>query len=226
MVYIRYNGINNTDIGIIMNDNKQNSENTRAENTAVRPAAEDGKKKVISMAMKVDEGIANEFRKMAKETGMEQGNLLNAMIENYRLNEDRILYKEHADDIQLMRDLTATINYKYLALIAQNKVEAERIRAKDAKRIEKLEKDKQNLLEDRENWKGSVERNTQLEHEVIELKDQIRKLETMIDQLTTSHKNEIDALNNKHNADMTAMAQEYAQKYMKFVEDTTSGKTK
>ena len=204
----------------------QNLENIDMDNLENRPAAEEGKKKVISMAMKVDEGIANEFRKMAKETGMEQGNLLNAMIENYRLNEDKTLYKDHADDIQLMRDLTATINYKYLALIAQNKIEAERIRAKEAKRIEKLEKEKQNLLEDRENWKSSVERNTQLEHEVIELKEQLRKMENMIDQLTSVHKNEIDALNNRHNAAMTAMAQEYAQKYMKFVEETTSAKQK
>ena len=209
-----------------MNRTIQNLENTNMDNLENRSAAEEGKKKVISMAMKVDEGIANEFRKMAKETGMEQGNLLNAMIENYRLNEDKTLYKDHADDIQLMRDLTATINYKYLALIAQNKIEAERIRAKDAKRIEKLEKEKQNLLEDRENWKSSVERNTQLEHEVIELKEQLRKMENMIDQLSSTHKNEIDALNNRHNAAMTAMAQEYAQKYMKFVEETTSAKQK
>ena len=32
------------------------------------------------------------------------------------------------------------------------------------------------------------------------------------------HKNEIDALTNKHNAAMTEMAQSYAEKYMKFVE--------
>ncbi len=182
------------------------------------------KKKVISMAMKVDEGIANEFRKMAKETGMEQGNLLNAMIENYRLNEDRTLYKEHAEDIQLMRDLTATINYKYVALIAQNRIEAERIHTKDAKRIEKLEKEKQDLLEERENWQNSAERNAKLEHEVLELKEKLRKMENMVDQMAVSHKNELDALNNKHNAAMTAMAEEYAQKYLKFVEQTTSGK--
>ena len=84
------------------------------------------KKKIISMAMKVDSATANEFRKMAKETGMEQGMFLQAMIENFRLNEDKTLYKEHADDIQLMRDLTATINYKYVALIAQNKIAEEK----------------------------------------------------------------------------------------------------
>ena len=61
------------------------------------------------------------------------------MIENFRLNEDKKLYKDHAEDIQVMRDLTATINYKYVALIAQNKVEAERAHTKDAKRIEELE---------------------------------------------------------------------------------------
>ena len=33
------------------------------------------------------------------------------------------------------------------------------------------------------------------------------------------HKNEIDALKNKHNAAMTEMAQSYAEKYMKFVEE-------
>ena len=35
--------------------------------------------------------------------------------------------------------------------------------------------------------------------------------------MTASHKNEIDTLTNKHNAEMTEMAQSYAEKYMKFV---------
>ena len=186
--------------------------------------SDSSRKKAFPMAMKVDENTATEFRKMAKETGMEQGNLLKAMIDNYRLNQDQILYKEHADDIQLMRDLTATINYKYLALIAQNRVEAERIHAKDAKRIEELEKANLEFQEDQKALRSSIERNTQLEHEVIELKEMLHKLENTIEQMAAQHKNEIDALTNKHNAAMTEMAQEYAQKYMAFVEQTTGKK--
>ena len=112
------------------------NENIAAENTVSgQGTVDDQKKKIISMAVKVDENIANDFRKLAKETGMEQGSFLKAMIENFRLNEDKTLYKEHAEDIQLMRDLTATINYKYVALIAQNRIEAEKARAKDEKKI-------------------------------------------------------------------------------------------
>ena len=142
------------------------------------------------------------------------------------LNQDQILYKEHADDIQLMRDLTATINYKYLALIAQNRVEAERIHAKDAKRIEELEKANLEFQEDQKALRSSIERNTQLEHEVIDLKEMLHKLENTIEQMAAQHKNEIDALMNKHNAAMTEMAQSYAEKYMKFVEEHNQKKTK
>ena len=42
--------------------------------------------------------------------------------------------------------------------------------------------------------------------------------------MAAQHKNEIDTLTNKHNAAMTEMAQEYAQKYMAFVEQTTGKK--
>ncbi len=45
--------------------------------------------------------------------------------------------------------------------------------------------------------------------------------ENKIEQMTATHKNEIDALTNMHNATMTEMAQNYAEKYMKFVEDNT-----
>ena len=47
------------------------------------------------------------------------------------------------------------------------------------------------------------------------------KLENTIEQMAAQHKNEIEALMNKHNATMTEIAQEYAQKYMKFVEEHT-----
>ena len=46
----------------------------------------------------------------------------------------------------------------------------------------------------------------------------LHKLENTIEQMATQHKNEIDALMNKHNAAMTEMAQSYAEKYMRFVE--------
>ena len=180
------------------------------------------KKKIISMAMKVDSATANEFRKMAKETGMEQGMFLRAMIENFRLNEDKTLYKEHADDIQLMRDLTATINYKYVALIAQNKIAEEKAHARDAKKINELEREKKELLEEKKLWDVTRERNANLEHEVNELKEMLHKLENKIEQMAAMHKNEIDALTNRHNAAMTEMAQSYAEKYMKFVEQSTT----
>ena len=198
-----------------------------AENSAQESfAADSDKKKIISMAMKVDSATADEFRKMSKQTGMEQGMFLKAMIENFRLNEDKTLYKEHAEDIQLMRDLTATINYKYVALIAQNRIEAEKAHLKDAQRIEQLEREKQDLLDDQKTWKITMERNGQLEHEVNELKEMLHKLENKIEQMTAQHKNEVDALTNKHNAAMTEMAQEYAKKYMKFVEENTKGISK
>jgi len=184
------------------------------------------KKKIISMAMKVDSATANEFRKMAKETGMEQGVFLQAMIENFRLNEDKTLYKEHADDIQLMRDLTATINYKYVALIAQNKIAEEKAHARDAKKIDELESEKKELLEEKKLWDITRERNANLEHEVNELKEMLHKLENKIEQMAAMHKNEIDALTNKHNAAMTEMAQSYAEKYMKFVEENSNKNNK
>ena len=200
---------------------------TTAENGAQGVfAADSDKKKIISMAMKVDSATADEFRKMSKQTGMEQGMFLKAMIENFRLNEDKTLYKEHAEDIQLMRDLTATINYKYVALIAQNRIEAEKAHLKDAQRIEQLEREKQDLLEDQRTWKITMERNGQLEHEVNELKEMLHKLENKIEQMAAQHKNEEYALPNKHNAAMTEMAQEYAKKYMKFVEENTKGISK
>ena len=39
--------------------------------------------------------------------------------------------------------------------------------------------------------------------------------------MAAMHKNEIDALTNKHNVAMTEMAQSYAEKYMRFVEQST-----
>ena len=193
---------------------------TANESAQAVSAADSDKKKIISMAMKVDSATADEFRKMSRQTGMEQGMFLKAMIENFRLNEDKTLYKEHADDIQLMRDLTATINYKYVALIAQNKIAEEKAHARDAKKIDALEAEKKELLEEKKLWDITRERNANLEHEVNELKEMLHKLENKIEQMAATHKNEIDALTNKHNAAMTEMAQSYAEKYMKFVEDS------
>jgi len=148
---------------------------------------------------------------------------LKAMIENFRLNEDKTLYKEHAEDIQLMRDLTATINYKYVALIAQNRIEAEKARAKDEKKISELEQTIKELSEEKSFWDISKRRNAELEHEVQELREMLHNLEIKIEQMTAAHKNEIDALTNRHNAEKTALAQEYASKYMAFVESHTPG---
>ena len=69
-----------------------------------------------------------------------------------------------------------------------------------------------------------MERNGQLEHEVNELKEMLHKLENTIEQMAAQQKNEIDALENKHNATMTEMAQSYAEKYMKFVEGNTKSR--
>ena len=118
-----------------------------------------------------------------------------------------------------MRDLTATINYKYVALIAQNKIAEEKTHARDAKKIDELEREKKELLEEKKLWDVTRERNANLEHEVNELKEMLHKLENKIEQMAATHKNEIDALTNKHNASMTEMAQSYAEKYMKFVEE-------
>ncbi len=40
--------------------------------------------------------------------------------------------------------------------------------------------------------------------------------------MAAMHKNEIDALTNKHNAAMTEMAQSYAEKYMEFVKENAN----
>ena len=180
------------------------------------------KKRSTIMSVKVDEDIAAEFRKLAKETGLEQGYFLQAMIDNFRLNEDKKLYKAHAEDIQLIRDLTATITYKYIALLSENKVETEKANAKNAKQLEELENKNKELLLEKEFWDSSKERITQQEHEINELKEMLHRLENKIEHMTAAHKNEIDALTNKHNAAMTEMAQSYAEKYMKFVEKNSS----
>ena len=91
-------------------------------------------------------------------------------------------------------------------------------------RIEQLERERQDLLEDQRTWKITMERNGQLEHEVNELKEMLHKLENKIEQMAAQHKNEVDALTNKHNAAMTEMAQNYAEKYMKFVEGNTKSR--
>ena len=176
------------------------------------------KNDTIPMALRVSKDVAEEFRRLARETGMEQGYFLKAMIENFRLNEDKTLYKEHAEDIQLMRDLTATINYKYVALIAQNKVAEEKAHARDAKRIEELEEDNRGLLEEKKYWDISKERVVQLERQVSDLQGMLHALERKIETMSAEHKNEIEALNNKKNSEMNAMAQEYAAKYLSFVE--------
>ena len=182
-------------------------------------------KKSTIMSMKVDESIAAEFRKLAKESGLEQGYFLQAMIDNFRLNEDKSLYKEHAEDIQLVRDLTATITYKYIALLSENKVAAEKANAKTAKKIAELEAANNDLLSEKEVWDYTRKRNVQMEHEINELKEMLHKLENKIEQMTASHKNEIDALTNKHNAEMTEMAQSYAEKYMQFVKTHAENKS-
>ena len=184
------------------------------------------KSETISMAMRVSRDVAEEFRQLAKETGMEQGSVLKAMIENFRLNEDKTLYKEHAEDIQIMRDLTATINYKYVALIAQNRIEAEKAHTKDAKRIEELEESNKGLLEQKKLWDVSKERVVQLESEVSDLRGMLRALERKIETMSAEHKNELEALNNKKNSEMNAMAQEYAAKYLGFVESFGKAATK
>ena len=42
-----------------------------------------------------------------------------------------------------------------------------------------------------------------------------------IGQMAAMHKSEIDALTNKHNGAMTEMAQSYAEKYMKCMEENS-----
>ena len=208
-----------------MSEAEQKNSRKRESASSDRITADAEKKKTISMAMKVDSSVAGEFRKMAKESGMEQGVFLQAMLDNYRLNEDKSLYKEFADDIQLMRDLTATINYKYVALIAQNKVAEEKAHARDAGKIDQLEQENRKLLEEKKVWGAAQERCSELEHEVKELKEMLFALQNRLDQTTAAHKNEIDALTNKHNAALTDMARSYAEQYLKFAEQAGMTKT-
>ena len=88
---------------------------------------------------------------------------------------------EGLKEYHALYDYIETINYKYVALIAQNKIEAEKAHLKDAQRIEQLEKEKQDLLDDQKTWKITMERNGQLEHEINELKEMLHKLENKIE---------------------------------------------
>ena len=206
-------------------DRKSSAVSSPNETDAKQAESVPDKKKMISMAMKVENGVANEFRRMAKESGMEQGMFLHAMLDNFRLNEDKTLYKEYAEDIQVMRDLTATINYRYVALIAQNKIAEEKAHAKDAKRIEELKRENEKLKEEKSQLEAVKQRNGELEHEVNELKEMLYRQETILDQLKTAHKNEIDSLTNRYNAQMTELAHSYAEKYMKFAEESVRKNT-
>ena len=87
------------------------SENEKTPEPGEKKSSGSVQKRPVSMAVKVNESTADTFRRMARETGMEQGMFLDALLENFRLNEDKVLYKEYAEDIQSMQDLTAAINY-------------------------------------------------------------------------------------------------------------------
>lgn len=194
---------------------------TEAENKDLVNKAGEKKQKMLSMAMKVDEATAAEFRKIARESGMEQGALLNVMIENFRLNENKTLYKDHAEDIQTVQDLMSTILYKYVALLAENKVTEEKTKAKQAEEIASLKQQIEELSSASKLFESEHALRMELERRVAEQKNKLDALQNQIQQMAAQHTNEMDALRNKYNAELVEQSRKYAEEYQRFLKDNS-----
>ena len=194
---------------------------TEAENKDLVDKTSGKKQKMLSMAMKVDEATASEFRKIARESGMEQGTLLNAMIENFRLNENKTLYKDHAEDIQTVQDLMSTILYKYVALLAENKVSEEKAKAKQAQEIATLKQQIEELSASSKLYESEHALRMELENRVAEQKNKLDALQNQIQQMAAQHTNEMDALRNKYNAELVEQSRKYAEEYQRFLNANT-----
>ncbi|MDD7678930.1 hypothetical protein FYJ51_04895 [Erysipelotrichaceae bacterium Oil+RF-744-GAM-WT-6] len=194
---------------------------TEAENKDLVDKTSGKKQKMLSMAMKVDEATASEFRKIARESGMEQGTLLNAMIENFRLNENKTLYKEHAEDIQTVQDLMSTILYKYVALLAENKVSEEKAKAKQAQEIAALKQQIEELSASSKLFESEHALRMELESRVAEQRNKLDSLQNQIQQMAAQHTNEMDALRNKYNAELVEQSRKYAEEYQRFLNANT-----
>ena len=192
-----------------------------AENKNLGSKTGEKKQKMLSMAMKVDEATAAEFRKIARESGMEQGTLLNAMIENFRLNENKTLYKDHAEDIQTVQDLMSTILYKYVALLAENKVSEEKAKAKQAQEIAALKQQIEELSASSKLYESEHALRMELENRVAEQKNKLEALQNQIQQMAAQHTNEMDALRNKYNAELVEQSRKYAEEYQRFLNANT-----
>ena len=195
---------------------------TEAENKDLVNKAGEKKQKMLSMAMKVDEATAAEFRKIARESGMEQGALLNVMIENFRLNENKTLYKDHAEDIQTVQDLMSTILYKYVALLAENKVTEEKTKAKQAEEIASLKQQIEELSSASKLFESEHALRMELERRVAEQKNKLDALQNQIQQMAAQHTNEMDALRNKYNAELVEQSRKYAEEYQRFLKDNSA----
>ena len=195
---------------------------TEAENKDLVNKAGERKQKMLSMAMKVDEATAAEFRKIARESGMEQGALLNVMIENFRLNENKTLYKDHAEDIQTVQDLMSTILYKYVALLAENKVTEEKTKAKQAEEIASLKQQIEELSSASKLFESEHALRMELENRVAEQKNKLDALQNQIQQMAAQHTNEMDALRNKYNAELVEQSRKYAEEYQRFLKDNSA----
>lgn len=194
---------------------------TEADNKDLVDKTSGKKQKMLSMAMKVDEATASEFRKIARESGMEQGTLLNAMIENFRLNENKTLYKEHAEDIQTVQDLMSTILYKYVALLAENKVSEEKAKAKQAQEIAALKQQIEELSASSKLFESEHALRMELESRVAEQRNKLDSLQNQIQQMAAQHTNEMDALRNKYNAELVEQSRKYAEEYQRFLNANT-----
>ena len=194
---------------------------TEAENKDLVDKTSGKKQKMLSMAMKVDEATASEFRKIARESGMEQGTLLNAMIENFRLNENKTLYKEQAEDIQTVQDLMSTILYKYVALLAENKVSEEKAKAKQAQEIAALKQQIEELSASSKLFESEHALRMELESRVAEQRNKLDSLQNQIQQMAAQHTNEMDALRNKYNAELVEQSRKYAEEYQRFLNANT-----
>ena len=173
---------------------------TEAENKDLVDKTSGKKQKMLSMAMKVDEATASEFRKIARESGMEQGTLLN---------------------IQTEQDLMSTILYKYVALLAENKVSEEKAKAKQAQEIATLKQQIEELSASSKLYESEHALRMELEGRVAEQKNKLDALQNQIQQMAAQHANEMDALRNKYNAELVEQSRKYAEEYQRFLNANT-----
>ena len=96
--------------------------------------------KLISMPIKMNQDVAEDFRTLSRNTGIGQGALLQVLMDSFKLEQEKGLQKEHEEIITAVQDLTQAINYKFLSLLSDISTAEDRLSAQYQKQIK--EKDK------------------------------------------------------------------------------------